>query len=445
MKANPLTPKESQYLRFPLLLIKNSKNPKDFFLQAANFSAVNAGIAFKKKQGEEGFLTYIQGVFAQMDEETSQIINDELDELDFEKDMRGAEEAIVGASICGIVLDDLSGYHAWKTYEVVADRCVGSPIVSVKRDFFLNAHNTAIHEVYGNSKSSGGGISWREWRILVAIYSLKPNLKEFCCAGWESISRRACGFHNKDKFYEFESLPAPWPDHCLPLSRRQTTQTVKRLESLRFFIRHRISSGKVGGMMAYSIRHESREQLAKDCEEWQAFNRGETIKENRAQDYLLHAKAVSKRAQRIEKTLSEGASILETHKSNQYTPLIEPLESSLQVENQALNQPTIETCTSDVQLSVQAPAQPHEQHNEKYQSEKYTSKKYSSNPAGIISLQQGHSEEGYTFEGRFVLSVDASRLMIQYPDIWKCFRRAKRITSSEGIESIEELAESPPL
>jgi hypothetical protein len=429
-----------KYLRFPLSLLRVCPSAASFFQTASCFSMLNAGIGYRAKNGDEAFDCYLQRVLDEMNEDRAENTLEELDDIELAANRSRAEEAIVGAHLCGVSLGKGAALAAWKSYDFSSDDWRGSPVISVKNQFFWNACYTARKEEGDNSHLPDQEISWREWRILVAVYSLQPNSKKFSCAGWECISRRACGFHRKEDYEDFEAEDAPWPDHCIPLSRRQTTHTVERLEALRFFIRHRISSGKVGGLMAYSIRHEKREQLANDCEEWQAFKRGETIKENRAQDQLLYAKATSKRAQRIKNTRSEAASILETYKSLQCAPITEPLKSSLKVDQQPANQPAIETCTSEVQVSVQAPTQPHVQHNEKYLSEKYESNKYLNNPSGGIASKERHLEDGFIFEGRFVLSADAISLMTQNPAIWKLFKRARRITSTEGEQRIEEVA-----
>jgi len=125
------------------------------------------------------------------------------------------------------------------------------------------------------------GVSWREFRILAAILSMKTNRFDFCFAGWEMIQARSCGFTTKEAFTAAASIP----DHLAPpLTRKQIRTTCDTLEALGFYARFRMSSGKRGGLTAYSFRHEGREALGNAVCEHINFRDRASIKANRAKD-----------------------------------------------------------------------------------------------------------------------------------------------------------------
>jgi hypothetical protein len=414
------------YLRFPLALLRSSSSATGFFNDAAGFAAVNAGIGARRGMNPQTWkmeVTKLTGYTK-------------------------SEEARIGAALCKITLGDTTGESAFNAYKKILSDGQGSPVVSVASNTFWSAGHTQRFEDGDDEESPERRISWREFRILVALSSLVPNSKGFAVAGWESISHRACGFHKKDDFRAFESSPEPWPDHCIPMTRYQTTSTLERLESLRFFIRHRISRADRGGMTAYSFRHDRREALAKDCEEWQAFNRGEQVRETRSEDQLLHAKRVAERETRIRKNRSQAASILETCKPPEISPPAKPLPALVQDGKQPPEPLKDSKPASDLQVTSKAPAslparclQGTLQHNEKCSSEKYLSEKspnekcVSEESAQALGREQ---EEGYLFEGRFLGSEDANRILIQFPDSFSSFKRAQRITRPDGSQSMEE-------
>jgi len=178
------------FLRFPLALLRKCSSETDFFNRAASFAAVNAGIGFQRQHGEE-------------------IFNTKAKELSTHSNC--SAEAVVGAALSCINLGDKTGRKEKIQHAKILEDCVRSPIISLKSMLFWEACYTARHEA-GESDRPERGISWREWRILVAIASLKPNRKGFSIAGWESISHRASGFHRKEDFQAFERTDEPWSD-----------------------------------------------------------------------------------------------------------------------------------------------------------------------------------------------------------------------------------------
>jgi len=433
-----------KYLRFPLALLRVSESEKDFFEEAACFSAVNAGIAAHRKCTK-----------AEWKEKAKRL-----------KGRTFSAEARIGAEICGVNLGETTGETAKYRHDQIVGNCSGSPVVSIPSETFWAACYTIRFDL-GEGGPPSRSINWREFRLLVALSSLLPNSKGFSVAGWESISHRASGFHRKEDFKAFEDSPEPWPDHCIPLTRYQTTSTLDKLETLRFFIRHRISRGDRGGLSAYSFRHADRGALSKDCEEWQSFNRGEQVRETRSEDQLLHAKQVAKREERIRKNRSQAASILETCKSPEISHHANPLPVLVKEEKPPLEPLKHSKHASDLQVTCKSPASPPAsglqatlQHNEKCSSEKSLDEKSPHKSlsdgerasrfalaaqveeevtGGDEEEAQDIIEEGYLFEGRFVTIADAQAVMIQNPESYRLFKRARRVTRPDGWSEIEEI------
>jgi hypothetical protein len=203
--------------------------------------------------------------------------NDDPDEFEM-----GNLDAIIGSNICGINLGSSSAKELIKTYNEVLKKCEGSPIISIRADIFWSACYTS-RRIKGQKTGHHKNIDWLEWRVIVAIYSLKPNSYGFNVAGWESIRNRSCGCHNKQMFTEQHDV---FPKHLEPLKRRKTENIIKKLERNNFFLRHRIGVGSRGGNTAYSIRIRKREELAVACFEWRRYNK-QKVSENRERDLNL--------------------------------------------------------------------------------------------------------------------------------------------------------------
>jgi hypothetical protein len=408
-----------------------------------DFCAVNAGIAFRAKHDEAEWEVAVEKL-----------------ELTKHQKKNHYLEALVGKQIVGISGGDQTGQMMKPVHQRICVSCAGSPLVNIDSGKFRNATFTTRHEA-GVGDPPDRPISWREFRVIVSVYSLQWKREGFCIAGWESIRNRSCGFHRKEDYQGFQDSPETvWPDHCLPLTRYQVTSTLERLEALGFFIRHRISKGDRGGLTAYSIKHDSREKLATVCEQWQAWNQGETIRENRSEDHLLHSKKVSERQKRIQKTHSQAASILETCKSSEKSSPVEADSNSLHEKKQPVEPHTIRKPASDLQVTSKSPAsmaashlQGTLQHNKKCSSEKYSDDKYKdqkysnsgevvdgSGEVSVFEVQAEIEESGHLFEGKFLTSQDATAIMIQQPEAFRLFKAAKRITSPDGIIRIEEAA-----
>jgi hypothetical protein len=405
--------KNEQYLKFPLSLLFHSSDQLDHFEKAECVAVVNAGAGFRINHKEYGF--------------QAKLIDVATEDCD--------DEAVVGASVCGITLEDDSGQEARDVYESVSGICKGGPFVNIKADFFYAAYQSAQKEADYLLMLPEKWISWREYRVLLAIYSLQWNNKNYCEAGWETIRCRACGFHNKTSYREYEESERPWADHILPLSRDQITRTIQKLEELNFFVRVRISTNKRhGGKYAYSIRHKSREDLIRDVESKQAYSRGDIIRENRAKDHLLQFQAKVARERRINSDYEKGEEL-------KYE--MERLQASKKQQREW-------TVLADKDLKPashqQVGAQGSLQHNEKSSIEKAKDNKslnykFSNNniPSEVVFLDQDGVDSGYLFEGRFVTRDDANRLFIQMPDLYDRFEKAKRYNLPNGTTRIEKL------
>ena len=400
-----------KYLKFPLGLLLHSADPVDYFENAELFAAVNAGIGFRKKHHDQEFQA-------------------KLDELEVED---CDEEAVIGASVCGINLKDETGQAAREVYETIADLCQGSPFVNIKASFFNAAYQSAQKESDNGLPYPDKWISWREYRVLLAIYSLQWNSRDYCEAGWETIRCRASGFHKKSSYREFEESEHPWPDHVVPISRDQTIRTIEKLEELKFFLRVRISSNpRHGGKYAYSIKHKSREDLIKDVESKQAYSRGDILRENRARDHLLLLKARADREARIGTNYANAEVIqaeLENFKSTKKNQQKPPAKSHKNSKPASCQQ----------EMHQETPQHNEKSSDEKYRGEKSTNEKYFNNniPSEVALSVSEQVEDGYFYEGKFLKSADVSRIFTQKPDAWSQFKQAKRIKTHDGKERIE--------
>ena len=304
--------KGDNYLKFPLGLLRISENPCAFFNDAADFAAVNAGIGFQNKHEEDEWL----------DQFEHNIVVDNGPEANSSM----AETAVLGASICKISLSDKSGNRAAKRYVEINRRLEKDITVKVASRFIFAASNGARCDAGVDVEQHKGSkrIDWREFRVLVALLSCPVNKWGFTVVGWEGVQHRSCGFYKREHFQEYADSEESWPDHCLPLTRAQIRHTLEKLESLRFFIRFRISEGDRGGQTAYSFKHNgdnAREKLAADVAKWQSFVRRECVREARAEDRLLQAKARAAFEEQLEKKHCAAEAILGKFRSERAAPL----------------------------------------------------------------------------------------------------------------------------
>ena len=415
-REQSISKKKAHYLKFPLALLHHSSDPLDHFYKAELFAVVNAGIGFCKKHSD----LEIQGKLGELEAE--------LDIFEYDR------EAVLGAWLCGISLNDKTGRVAREVYYSVINDIGGVPTTNMRADIFYTAYQTTQKEANDGLSSLEKRISWREYRVIAAIYSLQWNSRNFCEAGLESIRYRACGFHNKKLFQESEKSDTPWLDHNRPLSRDQIKRTIETLEGLKFFVRFRNSKNpRHGGKYAYSIKHDSRQALMKDVLSKQAYSRGDHIRENRAKDHLLYVTGLLEKEKAINAIYAQAENIQVE---------IEQLQSTSKQQRES----TAEALKYSKPAShLQVGQHGEYQHNEKYFDEKSMDEKSSNEKFfnNIIPMNDGlidgaRIESGYIFDGRFLTSNQATDLQIRYPELFAQFKPANRVRYDDDSVQIEQ-------
>jgi hypothetical protein len=189
-------------------------------------------------------------------------------------------EVLVGAHTCNV---RLGSYEASQLDRIAAAANLvptGGPLVRMKADFFWAAFHQARAEADPEAPWPERGISWREFRVLCAILSVKTNRAGFAFIGWETIRVRACGFAGKTAFRTAEMIP----DHLAPpLSHKQVRNTTDAMEACGFYARFRLATGPKGGRLAYSFRH-THDELARVVCDSINFKDRVTVRKNRAAD-----------------------------------------------------------------------------------------------------------------------------------------------------------------
>jgi hypothetical protein len=261
---------EEKYFTFPLSVLHGLADPStslDCIDLALNCGMMNAGV----------------GLYRNDREKFEEILEEAIEKHDIRwKISAGSYRStvLVGAKICGVKLGATSQSNIDIMIDSVNRVQKGGALVRMAGKYFWPAFYQARAECNTENEWPERGISWREFRILCAILSVKRNSNDFSFIGWETIQLRACGFTNKAEF----KTAAKIPDHLAPpLSRKKIRATCDALEDLGFFARFRFSKGKTGGYMAYSFRH-SRDELAKVVCDAANFRDRAKIKANRAED-----------------------------------------------------------------------------------------------------------------------------------------------------------------
>lgn len=261
---------EERYFTFPLCVLHGLTDPStplDCINLALDCGIINAGIGLYRNDQEK---------FQEM---LGEAIEEHNTKWKISADSNRST-VLVGAKICGVNLVTMSQAKIDKQIDSFNQVQKGAALVRMAGKYLWPAFCQASYEQGANEERPDKGISWREFRILCAILSVKRNSNEFSFIGWETIQLRACGFTNKADYKAATKIPC----HLAPpLSRKQIRTTCDALEDLGFFARFRFSKGKSGGYMAYSFRH-SRDQLAKVVCNSANFKDRARIKANRAED-----------------------------------------------------------------------------------------------------------------------------------------------------------------
>jgi hypothetical protein len=263
---------EENYFKFPLAMLqglnRNSPTPHDILEDALCYGTINAGIGFKKINTDECYDKLLEEAW----EDVRQSIGFYYNEID-----NATKNTLVGTWVCQVTLSTgsiLSAPDIHKHYSKYV-----FPLVTLRADIFWSAYHQVSHEEGKEDHPPEKGISWREFRILCAILSVKKNREGFSFIGWQEIQARSCGMLRADY-----KAARKIPSHLAPpYSQKQIKRTCDRLEALGFFARCRHSKGKRGGWMAYSFKH-SPEELRAAVSRWASFRRGDSVRENRAKD-----------------------------------------------------------------------------------------------------------------------------------------------------------------
>lgn len=257
------------YLKFPLAVLGSERTPAECMRAAVNCAMYSAGIGQRKSNPE-----HFEHLLAELAENQN---------LGISSEDEGLAEVLVGSHLCNVKIYNLSKAEFGRRYKQ-ARRFAQGAFVMIDSDKFWRAFYQAMRDA-GLPTSGEGGISWREFRVICAVYSIKPNSKGFVFISTEAIRARANGFLSpKEMRQRGQVAEALRP----PLTTKQVRATLDRLESLRFFARVLYSSGTRGGRMAYSIRCTDRNELLQTVKDWVGF-RGNKAKENRDDDRAFWA------------------------------------------------------------------------------------------------------------------------------------------------------------
>lgn len=270
---NKTMSKTDQYFRVPMCMLSYGNSPEEALNAMLDVATVNAGLAEVKKMSSD---------------EVDAAYYEEQKKQGLKESARCREEtaAVIGAGVVGMTWGCWRNVKsAGESYREIERADGYESFFTISATSLWTALDTAREERSGTG-SPERRMSYREFRILAAICSAQTNRYGFVFLGWRGIQHRACGVARRKDFDDCEDFP----EHCLPLSRDQIDRTLKRLESLRFFLRVRHSSGKRGGFTAYSFRHADRESLVRDVVLWQDFNQGRIVEQNREEDARLTLK-----------------------------------------------------------------------------------------------------------------------------------------------------------
>jgi len=259
------------YFTFPLAVLQGTKDATtavDCLELAVRCGVVNAGIGFRKKHTDDEYRERLDEVI-------------EKQKITFKVKRVDIAHVLVGAALCNVSLGG-TGLPYYEAFANDAESVVtGGPLVKMSSTSLWAATYQARWEADTKNPHPERGMSWREFRILAAILSIKTNRFGFCFVGWETIQSRSCGFATKEAFDAAKTIP----DHLAPPpTRKQIRTTCDTLEVLGFYARFRMSSGARGGLTAYSFRHKDREELGNAVCEHINFRDRASIKTNRAKD-----------------------------------------------------------------------------------------------------------------------------------------------------------------
>ena len=269
------------YFTFPLRVLwgprpdpKAKKKPEiaphECIDLAVNCGMVNAGKGYRKNHDNDQFRERLTEAC-----DNKEISSDIINGMPYD-----CAEVLLGSDLCGVVLGSYETHNLQTRVTKASKVFPGGPFVRMASKYLWPALEQARAEADPSKPWPERGMSWREFRILCAILSVERNRANFAFIGWETIQARSCGFTTKEAFRNADNIP----DHLAPpLSHKMIRPILERLENLGFYARFHFSSGKTGGLMAYSVRH-TKEELGDAVCDFVNFKDRAGIKANREAD-----------------------------------------------------------------------------------------------------------------------------------------------------------------
>jgi hypothetical protein len=231
-----------RYVTIPLAWIRLCNSPLDFFERGIHFAAREAGLGLRQK--EPGHFEHRVAEFLAEHDLNHEIESEEID-----------APSIAGWSLLQFKSPDPTGQTTARIHKIL-DAIIPpekiSPRFRVSWSIFHTSWETQRFEA-GHIEEPPRQISWREFRILLALLSIrnKPwnrNKIEFEASA-QDIRVQSCGFTKNENLQKAQSFP----EHAAPFSRDQIERTMGNLDKLGFFHRRKVSKGKCGGLWKYRI------------------------------------------------------------------------------------------------------------------------------------------------------------------------------------------------
>ena len=315
--------KEDGYFTLPLACLHSGDSPLSALEIMLPVGIVNAGVGYRTKHGDAAFETLLSEARLRAHSQgypghppaalKLRYYSVSRTQLTMTKD---DAKQVWNDSLAGWQLLGLSGGNRARDAEFwLTHHRPGKVFFRIRSDLMWNAIHTARHENGMDTPRPDRPISWREFRVLAAIYSAQTNSFGFSFIGWKNIQARSSGFHNN---VGFQSSVDSLPPHCRPLSRSQIRTATENLEALGFFARCRYAAGSRGGLMAYSIR-STPEELHKSVEKWLEHNRWkkQQVAENRLRDRtaceIIKLPPIKKRELQAAASCQQNEGILPLH------------------------------------------------------------------------------------------------------------------------------------
>ena len=157
---------EENYLKFPLAILqglnRNDSTPNEILKDALCYGVINAGIGFKKNNADECYEKLLEEAW----EDVWDRLGFDYDEISYE-----IKNTLVGTRVCRVALSTGSILNAPGIYREYSKHVF--PLVTLKSDIFWSAYHQIAHEEGERDHPPEKSISWREFRILCAILSVK--------------------------------------------------------------------------------------------------------------------------------------------------------------------------------------------------------------------------------------------------------------------------------